>query len=123
MSYVIEKWKIIYYKSSTGDIPVYNFIESLNKKAKAKVINTFTLLEDFGIRLGAPRAEKLKGQDLWELRILGSDNIRIFYISITGKTFLLLHGFLKKKQKTDKKEIKTAQDRLLDYKSRTKTKS
>lgn len=37
----------------------------------------------------------------------------------TGKTFLLLHGFQKKKQKTDEREIKTALDRLLDYKSRT----
>ena len=115
-----QKWKIIYYQSQSGDYPVAEFIDGLDKKAKAKIINTFTLLEDFGIKLGSPRAEKLKGTDLWELRILGSDNIRIFYIAITGKTFLLLHGFYKKKQKTDRREIKTAEDRLLDFNSRKK---
>ena len=112
------KWKINYYKSPSGDIPAYDFIEKLDKQAKAKVINTFTLLEDYGVKLGLPHVKKLVGTQLWELRILGSDSVRILYITLTGKTFLLLHGFIKKKMETPKKEIKTALNRLIDYKNR-----
>src|SRR5579872_7608595 len=114
------KWTIEYYESSSGTYPVADFIENLDYLAKAKVINTFTLLEDFGIRLGLPHTKKLTGTDLWELRILGGDNLRVFYIAVTGKIFLMLHGFSKKKQKTDRQEIKTAQLRLRDFYSKAK---
>ena len=106
------KWELIYYQSFDGNAPVYEFIESLNPKAKAKVINALDLLSEFGINLGMPRVKKISGTELWELRVVGGDNIRIFYITMSKRTFLLLHGFVKKKQKTDRKEISTALTRL-----------
>lgn len=72
-------------------------------------------METFGLEGGYPHVKKLAGTELWEYRILGSDNIRIFYISMTGKIFLILHGFKKKKQQTPRKEIKVAQERLQEY--------
>lgn len=112
-------WNIIYYQSpGQTSAPVHDFINSLNPTAKSKVINTINLLEEYGVKLGPPRAKKLAGTELWELRILGEDNIRIFYVTVVDKAFLLLHGFIKKKQKTDKKEIKTAIARLKEYRSR-----
>lgn len=114
------KWTILYYESPSGTYPVAEFIDNLDTLAQVKVINTFTLLEDFGIRLGPPHTKKLTGTELWELRILGGDNLRVFYVAVTGKTFLMLHGFNKKKQKTDRQEIKTAQIRLRDFYSKGK---
>ena len=114
-----QKWKIDYYKTINGKSPVGDFLDALDAKAKSKVINSFDLLEEFGTRVGSPKVEKVQGTELWELRILGRDNIRIFYVAKSGKSFLLLHGFVKKKQKTDTKEIKTAQERLKDYNSRS----
>lgn len=112
---------MVYYQSpGQSTSSVYEFINSLNANAKSKVINSLNLLEEFGLRAGANRVQKLTGTDLWELRILGQDNIRIFYVAITGKSFLLLHGFIKKKQKTDKKEIKIATERLKEFESRGK---
>lgn len=97
-----------------------NFIDNLNAKAKSKVINALDLLTEFGIRLGLPHSKKLTGTNLWELRILGSDSIRIFYVAVVDKKFLLLHAFQKKKQKTDRREIKLAEERLVEYKLRLK---
>lgn len=114
-----DKWKIELYKTANNKSPIDEFIDDLDVKAQNKIIEVFSLLKEFGINLGMPHSKKLTGTPLWELRVLGGDNIRIFYIAKTGKTFLLLHGFQKKKQKTDKKEIRIAIDRLLDYKSRT----
>ena len=111
-----QKWKIVYYQSPQQNIsPVYEFINSLNSKAKSKIINTIDLLEEYGTKLGSHHVKKLTGTDLWELRILGKDNIRILYIAAKDKTFLLIHGFIKKKQRTDKKDIDTALFRLKEY--------
>src|SRR3989344_2772820 len=108
-----EVWNIIYYQTPQQDSsPIQDFIESLDIKARTKVSNSLNLLEEFGIKLSSPHIKKLTGTDLWELRILGQDNLRILYIAITGKNFLLLHAFNKKKQKTDKREINTALARL-----------
>lgn len=113
-----EKWKILLYKTPQQETPVNEFIRSLDLKAKTKVYKALELLEIYGISVGSPHIKKLTGTELWELRILGSDSIRILYIAITGKTFLLLHGFKKKKDKTPPKEIKVAEDRLTEFRSR-----
>lgn len=115
----MDKWRIVYYQSLSSErIPVKDFVESLEAKAKYKVVYTLNLLAEFGLQIGPNRAQKLAGTNLWELRILGQDNIRIFYVAVVDKTFLLLHGFVKKKQKTDIKEIKVAKARLQEYLSR-----
>ena len=111
-------WKIQYYKQEIGESPIFEFIEELPEKAQAKLINTLSFLTEYGILLREPHVKKVAGTRLWELRILGQDNLRILYIAITGKNFLLLHAFNKKKQKTDKREINTALARLRDYRSR-----
>ncbi len=115
-----EKWEVVLYRSPSGNFPVQDFIYSLELKAQAKIRNAIKLLEDFGIHLGRPHVKKLSATDLWELRIVGSDSVRILYIAVTGKKFVLLHGFKKKRQETPPKEIKIAKDRLMEYKSRNK---
>jgi len=91
-----EQWKVVLYRNPSGDTPVNDFILSLEIKAQSKIKDSIKLLEEFGIRLGSPHIKKLTGTELWELRILGSDSIRIFYVAVTGRNFLLLHGFKKK---------------------------
>lgn len=113
-----QKWEIIYYETSQGSSPVFEFIQNLNVRIQNKIADALDLLIEFGTLVGPPHSKKVIGAPLWELRILGSDNIRIFYVAIIDRKFLLLHAFQKKKQKTDKKEIKTATDRLNEYKLR-----
>lgn len=110
-----EKWKIEMYENARGDKPVEEFMDSLEPKTRLKIIGAIELLETFGLEGGYPHIKKLTGTNLWEYRIIGSDNIRIFYVTVTGKIFLILHGFKKKKQKTPTKEIKIAEDRLQEY--------
>lgn len=111
-------WKIELYVSQSGEKPVKEFIDSLEIKAQAKIYNTLELLKQYNLQVGSSRAKKLTGTELWELRVLGGDNLRIFYIAVQEKTFLLLHGFKKKSQKTPNKEIKIANTRLSEYRER-----
>lgn len=110
-----DQWEIIHYSNSQGKMPVFDFIQSLNPKTKSKLIELMDLLEEYGLKIGSSHSKKLTGTKLWELRILNPDNIRVFYVAVVNKKFLLLHGFIKKKQKTDRKEIRLAEDRLSDY--------
>lgn len=115
-----EQWKVVSYRSLSGDYPVQQFIDSLEIKAQSKVQDTVKLLREFGIRLGPPHVKKLTGTELWELRIVGSDSLRVLYVAMASKTFVLLHGFKKKKDKTPPKEIKIAENRLAELRSRMK---
>jgi len=112
-------WKIKYYTPpSGGESPIYEFIESLPEKAQSKLVNSLDLLSAYGIQLKEPHVKKVAGTPLWEFRILGENSIRVFYIALKGSTFLLLHAFKKKKQKTPHKEIQTALNRLEEFQSR-----
>ena len=113
-----QNWAIIYYETPQGNSPIYEFIQSLDVRIQNKIAEVLDLLKEFGTLVGPPHSKKVTGTPLWELRILGSDNIRIFYVAIINRKFLLLHGFQKKKQKTDAKEVRTAVGRLNDFKSR-----
>ncbi len=111
----MKKWNVIYYRSARGDNPVKDFIDSLPETAQTKIMRAFDLLEEFGIKVGSPHIKKLTGTDLWELRILGSNSVRLLYILHRQNTFLILHGFRKKTQKTDPRDIATATMRLKSY--------
>lgn len=116
-----ESWEIIFYRPpNQSNSPVQDFIETLERRTKSKIGHLLELLESYGTTLGSPYSKKLTGTPLWELRIIGGENIRILYVALVGKNFLLLHAFNKKKQKTDKKEINTAKLRLKEYSSRIK---
>ncbi len=60
--------------------------------------------------LGMPHA-KMLGHGLYELRIRGKEELRIFYF-FKQKTIYLLHAFKKQTQKTPQKELDLAMQRM-----------
>ena len=50
--------------------------------------------------------------DLWEVRINLSDKIARVLFTIKNQKMILLHGFIKKSQKTPNKELEIAEIRL-----------
>ncbi|MDO9287450.1 MAG: type II toxin-antitoxin system RelE/ParE family toxin [Thermodesulfovibrionales bacterium] len=51
-----------------------------------------------------------------ELRIKDRQGaVRILYFTYSGKRFILLHGFIKKTEKTPEREIEIAEKRMNDY--------
>lgn len=88
------------------DSDLEKFIHSLEKPTIAKVLRVIDLLEMFGPHLGMPHAKKVANR-LFELRIRGRQEVRIFY-TFNKKFIILLRGFLKKSEKTPQKEISEA---------------
>jgi phage-related protein len=52
---------------------------------------------------------------LWELRVTGSLQHRVFYFAASGRTLVLLHAFAKKTPKTPSTELETAKRRMTEY--------
>ena len=67
---------------------VEKFIISLDKSSIAKVLRTIDLLEEFGYQLNLLQSKKIKN-NLFELRIRGKQEARIFYTFKNGKIILL----------------------------------
>jgi phage-related protein len=104
------KWEIIFYITPNGNPVVQNFINSLQKAPHAKLLREIDLLEDYGIDLGMPHAKSLGG-GLYELRVRGKIDVRVFYVFAKAKNIYLLHGFVKKRYTTPKRELDIALDR------------
>jgi phage-related protein len=110
------QWNIRFYKTRDGKDPVSSFILGLPVKDQVKVLRTIRLLEAEGVRLTGPHSKAIQGErNLYELRVILGNNIqRVFYYLFDGSTFVLLHGFTKKTQKTPSREIATAISRRED---------
>lgn len=88
------------------------FVLDLPSSLKARYLRLADLLIEFGPNLGMPRTKALSGS-LFELRLKGKEGIaRVFYCTLSGQRIVILHGFVKKTQKTPKKELLIAQRRF-----------
>lgn len=108
--------KIYYYLTKNGDNPFSKFLDSLEHKQQTKILRLILQIEEYGLISILPHTKKLSGTPLWEIRILGKDNLRVIYITPFENEVLILHGFNKKTQKTPIAEIQIAIKRLQDWK-------
>ena len=117
-------YKIIFYKDKNGYSNVLEHIETLKEKrftskdakVKFKKISSYLdMLSENGLEIGKPYIKHLENE-IWELRPLRD---RILFAYWDNNNFILLHQFIKKTQKTPKKEIKKAKNNLEDYKRRS----
>jgi phage-related protein len=85
------------------------FLSTLPKKLYGKTLFVISLLGQFGPYLSMPHSRKLKGHDLWELRVQqGSDICRLFYFYSGDHVYILTSGYRKKTQRTSVREIERA---------------
>lgn len=117
----VNDWRVVFYKTSAGASPVEEYIDTLHADDAARIIHRLEILEELGTSMRMPDARKLEDSPLWELRIRGQTAYRVFYVAIEGRRMLVLHAFQKKSQKTPRREIRTAEQRLMDYQGRMRS--
>lgn len=108
------EFEIVLYAESSGKKPVEEFVLGLAKTNKTLFKKTTKGIEK--LRNNAYHKEPLSKYlepGLWELRIRsGTDILRILYTFRKGRIILLLHAFIKKKQKMPVGDLETARKRL-----------
>ena len=66
--------------------------------------------------LGMPHSRAMGG-GLFELRLKAADGIaRVFYCTLVGRRIVMLHQFIKKSEKTPRKELEIARKRMKEVK-------
>lgn len=115
---VMHDFEIIFYDKTDGSEPAKEFLLSLDKKMRAKMMRTIELLATNGTDLREPYSKPL-GDGIFELRAkIGSDTSRVLYFFIIGRKVILTNGFIKKTQKTPAKEIDRAKQYRSEYLAR-----
>lgn len=96
---------------------VKKFINQLQKPAVAKCSRMMTLLDCFRHNLTMPHSKAI-GQNLFELRIRGKQEVRLVY-TFQNDNIILFYGFVKKSQRIPPHELINIYKKLnqvkLDY--------
>ena len=109
------KFTVDFYKKENGTKPVKEFIMSREARMQAKIVANLNLLEEYGNMAREPLSKELE-DGIFELRIIESGKIaRILYFFDKNRIIIATNGFVKKRQKTPRSEIKTAKRRRADY--------
>jgi len=69
------------------------------------------MIEEYGPALGKPHTAAL-GEGLFEVRAKGKEGIgRSLFCTVKNEEIVIVHSFIKKTQKTPKKDLKLARKR------------
>ena len=116
-------YTVEFYETQNGECQIWDFLEGLRIKAVSnkdariqhkQVSLCIELLQQNGTHMNENITKQLE-DGIWELR---PGNNRVFYFFFKNDTFVLLHQFRKKSQKTPKREIEKAKRERNDYLSR-----
>ena len=103
---------VVFYCTAAGNEPVREWLKGL-KREERKAIGEDIKTAQFGWPLGMPLIRKLE-PGLWEVRTRIPQGIARAIFTVEDQTMVLLHGFMKKAQKTPTNELDTARQRLAD---------
>ena len=90
-------------------------LNNLDLSQRNKIVKQISYLCEFGLSRDIPNNRKVTGTKFWELRVLGKDNLRAIYASLSPSSYIILSVFHKKTQKTSIQEIKLSTSRLNSY--------
>ncbi len=103
-------WIVEFYPGVEDDIL------DMPPKIQARMLKLLEMIEKHGANLGSPHTEPM-GNGLFEVRARAKEGIgRSVFCYMHGTNILVLHAFIKKSQKTPKKDLDLATDRMKEVK-------
>jgi phage-related protein len=107
----IKKLPAAFYCTAAGNEPVRRWLKMLNEVDR-RIVGQDIATAEFGWPVGMPVCRAL-GTGLYEIRsdLTGGRIGRVIFC-VTAQHMVLLHGFIKKTQKTQQKELELALKRM-----------
>ena len=106
LPYVLD---VVFYRTESGNEPVREWLKELSREAKRKIGEDIKTAQ-LGWPLGMPLIRKIQ-KDLWEVRTTLESGIARVFFTVDGEYMILLHGFIKKSQKTPLQDLELARER------------
>jgi phage-related protein len=111
----LKKVPAVFYRTKQGAQPVRDFILSLPREDRCTVGADIATVE-YGWPVGKPTCAPL-GFGLWEVRSsLATSRIARVIFTLHDGQMVLLHGFIKKTQKTPHDDLEIARKRMKEVK-------
>ena len=111
----LKKVPAVFYQTKQGAQPVRDFILGLPREDRRIIGNDIATVE-YGWPVGKPTCAPL-GLGLWEVRSnLASNRIARVIFALHEGQMVLLHGFVKKTQKTPQGDLDLARKRMKEVK-------
>ena len=109
----MKRIQVVFYCLASGSEPVREWLKALSRDDKLTIGEDIKTVE-FGWPLGMPLVRKLD-KDLWEVRCdISNKRIARVIFTVYKSKMVLLHGFIKKSQKTPPDDLKLAKSRRDD---------
>ena len=100
-------WKVTFFNNKV-EAETLGFPDGI----LANLLHILEMIEELGPMIGKPYTSPM-GNGLFEIRARGKEGIgRSLFCTLKGKEIVILHSFIKKTQKTPKKELETARKRM-----------
>ncbi|WP_329780869.1 type II toxin-antitoxin system RelE/ParE family toxin (plasmid) [Lactiplantibacillus plantarum] len=107
-------YEIEVYEDKKGDSEIEDWLNKLNdskqkddQKILKKIRYQLKILAELGPKIRPPHSKVLKGYK-YQIMELRPQPERIFYASYDGEKFVLLSHYMKKQNKTDKRQVEHA---------------
>ena len=110
------KLDVYFFETETKNEPVREWLQLLTPRDK-KLIGEDIKTVQFGWPLGMPLVKHIDS-DIWEVRSKLSGNIARVLFVLEGNAMVLIHGFIKKQQKTPKPDLDLAKSRVNQLRKR-----
>jgi phage-related protein len=107
---------VLFYRTSSGASVIRNWLRSFDKDDRA-ILGEDLKTVQIGFPMGLPLCRPL-GQGLWEVRSTLKDRREarlIFFHDSRAQALVVLHGLIKKSQRTPKSEIDLALKRKREF--------
>lgn len=100
---------VVFYRADSGNEPVKEWLKKLSIEER-KMIGENIKTVEFTWPLGLPLVRKLD-RDLWKVRVSLPQKIARVFFTVEEELMILLHGIIKKSQKTPKEDLELAKKR------------
>ena len=104
---------VIFFRTEAGNEPVRDWLKAHSKDDR-KRIGEDVLTVQYAWPVGKPLVDHL-GDGVWEIRSRLKDTIARTLFSVIDQEIVLLHGFIKKSQKTPQGDLDLAKKRRRMY--------
>jgi len=102
-------------------IPAAEERNGLPPDMRARLSRMTDVIQEHGLQNLPHGWVKSLGAKLWELRITGKDGIaRAIYVTATGQRVVIVRIFVKKAQKTPRRELELARQRVREVRDENK---
>ena len=102
--------RVVFYRTETGNEPVREWLKGLEREDR-KAVGQDVKTAQYGWPLGMPLLRKLE-PGVWEVCSHIAQGIARVIFTVDDGVMVLLHGLVKKSQRTPPGDLRTARQRL-----------